>query len=67
MQLLSADGEPLRRYHKAIEIMGRISRAYYREAWEDGEILDDVMYDLNCFLSDERAEQEIFKEFQDGM
>ena len=56
------NNEPLRRYHEAVGIMKRLSKAYAREAWEDGEIFEDVLYDLNSFIEYEQLEMEVFEQ-----
>jgi len=61
-KMLQSEGEPLRRYHEAIALMRRVKEAWYRDEWSDGELIQNVMSEVDSFVSHEDLESEIFEQ-----
>ena len=57
---LSAEGEPLRRYHEARALLKRVTTAWGREGHEEGETISESMDAAGSWIGREELEEELF-------
>lgn len=53
--------EILKRLYEAKSLMRRMKKAMAKESWEDGESVEQVLEEMNEFVSGEELEDDLFR------